>query len=79
MTDPSPIGPNLKRLRLETKNPETGQPYTIARIADELGVYYRTYQKWERNESQPSWMYLQRLAEFYKTDVPALFEAKETS
>jgi transcriptional regulator with XRE-family HTH domain len=59
MTSP-PVGPNLRRLRKDRQ-------LTVKVAADELGVAERTLHKWERSESQPSWMYLERLSEFYET------------
>jgi transcriptional regulator with XRE-family HTH domain len=70
MTSP-PVGPNLRRLRHERQ-------LTVKHAADELGVAERTLHKWERSESQPSWMYLERLSEFYETTPAELFTPKES-
>jgi len=71
MPDPSPVARNIRRMRLERK---LTRPY----VADELGIYLRTLDKWERGESEPNYQYLTRLAEFYETTVPALFEPSES-
>jgi len=72
MTTKSPVGTNIKRLRLE-------RGLTHKKAADELGIYIRTLQKWERGESEPNWMYLKRLSEFYEVPVPDLFKPAEES
>jgi len=78
MSARSPLGANLRRLRLASTNPGTGVRYTVDAAADELGVAPRTLLKWERGESEPNYEYLTRLAEFYETTVPALFEPSES-
>ena len=42
-------------------------------VAEDLGVSYSSYMKYERNERTPSDEVKKRIAKYYKTTVEAIF------
>jgi DNA-binding transcriptional MerR regulator/quercetin dioxygenase-like cupin family protein len=68
----SPVGPRLRRLRLQ-------QGYSLARVARRAGVSVGFLSALERGQMSASVATLRRLARFYKLNILALFDPTEAN
>lgn len=68
----SPIGPRLRRLRLE-------RGCSLARVAEAAGVSVGFLSALERGQMSASVATLRRLARFYRMNILALFDPSETN
>jgi DNA-binding transcriptional MerR regulator/mannose-6-phosphate isomerase-like protein (cupin superfamily) len=69
---PSPVGPRLRRLRLQ-------QGYSLARVAQSAGVSVGFLSALERGQMSASVATLRRLARFYRLNILALFDPTEAN
>jgi DNA-binding transcriptional MerR regulator/mannose-6-phosphate isomerase-like protein (cupin superfamily) len=68
----SPVGPRLRRLRLQ-------QSYSLARVARAAGVSVGFLSALERGQMSASVATLRRLARFYRLNILALFDPTEAN